>query len=129
LRQAFHTKAAHVANLVEDLRRTLAKAAASLGKKTGASIKARVEIGNVQDVIARECRRADLLVIGARGTNPLRDAILGTTAERLLGKCGCPVIVVKRSPERAYDKTLVAVDFSHASEEALRAALRLAPSA
>ena len=129
LRQAFHTKPAHVAKLVGDLRHTLAKGAAVLARKTGASIKAHVEIGTVHDVIAREFRRADLLVIGARGTNPLRDAILGTTAERLLGKCGCPVLVVKRPPERAYDRTLVAVDFSAPSEKALRAALRLAPDA
>ena len=129
LRQAFRRKPAHVANLVDDLRHTLARAGAALAKKTGASIEARVEIGAVLDVIARECRRADLLVVGAHGTNPLRDAILGTTAERLLGKCGRPVLVVKRPPERAYDKTLFAVDFSAPSEKALRAALRLAPQA
>jgi len=30
----------------------------------------------------------------------LRDAILGTTAERLLGKCRRPALVVKRPPRR-----------------------------
>jgi len=129
LRQAFRRKPAHVANLVEDLRHTLARAGAALAEKTGASIEARVEIGAVQDAIALECRRADLLVLGARGTNPLRDAILGTTAERLLGKCRCPVLVVKRPPEHAYAKALVAMDFSPAAKSALHAALRLAPEA
>ena len=129
LRQAFRTKPAHVANLVGDLRHTLARRAAVLAEETGASIRAQVEIGAVQDVIARECRRADLLVVGARGTNPLRDAILGTTAERLLGKCRRPVLVVKRPPEQAYAKALVAMDFSAPAKSALRAALRLAPEA
>jgi nucleotide-binding universal stress UspA family protein len=129
LRQAFRSKPAHVANLVEELRHTLARRAAVLAKETGASIEADVEIGDVQDVIARECRRADLLVLGARGTNPLRDAILGTTAERLLGKCRGPVLVVKRPPEQAYANALVAMDFSAPAKSALRAALRLAPEA
>ena len=129
LRQAFRRKPAHVASLVEDLRQTLARAGAALAQRTGASIEARVEIGAVQDIIVRECRRADLLVLGARGTNPLRDAILGTTAERLLGKCRRPVLVVKRPPEQAYARTLIAMDFSPAAKGALRAALRLAPEA
>ena len=129
LRQAFRRKPAHVAGLVEDLRQTLARAGAALAQRTGASIEARVEIGAVQDTIVRECRRADLLVLGARGTNPLRDAILGTTAERLLGKCRRPVLVVKRPPEQAYARALVAMDFSPAAKGALRAALRLAPEA
>src|SRR6185503_8403201 len=129
LRQAFRRKPAHVASLVEDLRQTLSRAGAALAKKTGASIEARVEIGAVQDTIAVECRRADLLVLGARGTNPLRDAILGTTAERLLGKCRVPVLVVKQPPEQAYDKALVAMDFSAPAKSALRVVLRLAPGA
>jgi nucleotide-binding universal stress UspA family protein len=129
LRQAFRTKPSHLANLVEDLRTTLTRAGAALARKTGASIVTRVEIGTVRDAIALECRRADLLVIGARGTNPLRDAMLGTTAERLLGKCRLPVLVVKRPPEQDYRKALVAMDFSASAESALRAALRLAPEA
>jgi len=129
LRQAFRRKPAHVASLVEDLRQTLARAGAALAQRTGASIEARVEIGAVQDTIVRECRRADLLVLGARGTNPLRDAILGTTAERLLGKCRVPVLVVKQPPEQAYDKALVAMDFSAPAKSALRVVLRLAPGA
>jgi nucleotide-binding universal stress UspA family protein len=129
LRQAFRTKPARVADLLDDLRRALARTGAALAKQTGASIASRVEIGAVQDVIAAQCRRADLLVVGAHGTNPLRDAILGTTAERLLGTCRRPVLVVKRPPEHAYARALVAMDFSAPAKSALRAALRLAPGA
>jgi nucleotide-binding universal stress UspA family protein len=68
-------------------------------------------------------------VLGARGTSPLRDAILGTTAERMLGKCSRPMLIVKRRAAHRYEQVLVALDFSPASEAALRASLHLAPQA
>jgi nucleotide-binding universal stress UspA family protein len=129
LRELFSAKPEGVANLVDDLRHVLTGAAAALAAKTGAPIASRVEIGEALDAVALECDRADLLVVGARGTNPLRDAILGTTAERLLGKCRHPMLVVKRPPARAYEKLLLAIDFSPPSEKALQVALRLAPRA
>jgi len=129
LREVLQAKPEGVANLVEDVRHTLKDAAAALAKATGASVVPRVEIGDAQDVIAQQCSDADLLVLGARGTSPLRDAILGTTAERLLGRCSRPMLIVKRRPARRYEQVLVALDFSPASEGALRASLRLAPQA
>lgn len=129
LREIFHAKPEGAANLVEDLRNMLTGVSSALAERTGASITSRIEIGEVLDVITRECSRADLLVLGARGTNPLHDVIVGTTAERLLGKCAHPILVVKRPPQRAYEKLLVAVDFSPPSERALRVALRVAPRA
>ena len=129
LRELFRAKPEGVRNLVEDLRRALTRAASALAKATGASIAPRVEIGEVLDVIASECNGADLLAMGARGTSPLRDALLGTTAERLLGKCKRPMLIAKRAAKRPYKDVLVAVDFSPASEDALRAVLRLMPQA
>jgi nucleotide-binding universal stress UspA family protein len=55
--------------------------------------------------------------------------ILGTTAERLLGRCRCPVIVARRPAHAAYRRAVVAVDFSAYSKAALEATLRLAPQA
>jgi nucleotide-binding universal stress UspA family protein len=129
LRELFQAKPAGVANLVRDLRRALARAASALARATGASITSRVEIGEVLDVIASECGSADLLALGARGTSRWRDALLGTTAERLLGKCARPMLIAKRPARRPYRQVLVAVDFSRASEDALRSALRLMPRA
>ncbi len=129
LREVLHAKPEGVANLVADVRHALDKAAAALAKATGAAVAGRVEIGDVQEVIAQECNGADLLVLGARGTSPLRDAILGTTAERLLGKCSRPMLIVKHRAARRYEQVLVALDFSPASEHALSATLRLAPQA
>jgi nucleotide-binding universal stress UspA family protein len=129
LRRLLHGKSKGVANLVDDLRHALNDAAAVLSKATGASVAARVEIGAVLEVITQQCGGADLLVLGARGTSPLRDAILGTTAERLLGRCARPMLVVKRRPTGRYERVLVALDFSRASANAMRATLRLAPQA
>jgi nucleotide-binding universal stress UspA family protein len=129
LRTLLQAKPDGVAKLLEDVRHTLSGAAAALAKTTGASVESRVEIGEVLEVIAAQTGRADLLALGARGTSPLRDAILGTTAERLLGKCAPPMLIAKRPAERPYEHVLVALDFSPVSEGALRAALRLAPRA
>src|SRR5262249_29603878 len=88
-----------------------------------------VVVGDVMQSILERAGTADLLAIGAHGTNPLKDLILGTTAERLAGRCTTPVLVVRVSPERPYSKVLVAVDLLPGSEQAMAAALALAGSA
>jgi universal stress protein A len=40
--------------------------------------------------------RADLIVMGARGTGALEDAVLGSTVNRVLGETECSVLVVKK---------------------------------
>lgn len=127
LRALLKVKPKGVANLVDDVREALTGAATRLAQATGAAVSTRIEIGEVLDVIAAECNSADLLVLGARGTNPLRDVILGTTAERLLGRCSGPMLIVKRRAVRPYERVIVGLDFSPVSEHALRAALRFAP--
>lgn len=41
--------------------------------------------------------RADLIVMGARGAGSLEDAVLGSTASRVLGDTECSVLVVKKT--------------------------------
>lgn len=72
---------------------------------------------------------ADLLVHGTRGTNPLRDLELGTTAERLRRTCRRPTLVVKRVAITAYEQVIVPVDFSPYSAPTLSMASRIAPHA
>ena len=129
LRDLLKTRPKGVARVLADAREALAEAAAALAKATGAPVSPRVEVGKVLQVIARQCHGADLLVLGARGTNPLRDAILGTTAEHLLGRCSRPMLIVKRRAARPYQRVVVGLDFSPASQDALRTALRLGPQA
>jgi len=88
-----------------------------------------VRIGTLIDEIVAEMTSMDMLVLGARGDSPFRDAILGTTAERLLRKSLKPVLVVKRPPQADYRSVLVPMDFSLHAMAALQAALALAPQA
>lgn len=72
---------------------------------------------------------ADLIVVGAHGEHPVRDLMLGTTAQKLLRMSPCPVLVVKRAPPFAYRTVLAPTDFSPPSRAALEAAAALLPAA
>jgi universal stress protein E len=72
---------------------------------------------------------ADLLVVGARGDNPLHHMLIGTTAERLLSKARRPMLVVRSAPEGDYQRVLVPMDFSPWSETAIPMARAVAPGA
>jgi nucleotide-binding universal stress UspA family protein len=111
--------------LVEDARHNLEQFAGSLGTQASA----RVAVGDVLDEIISSCDRNRLLAVGARGLSPLRDAILGTTAERLVGRCDCSILVVRKPAEKPYRSVLVAVDLLPGSENALTVAAQIAPGA
>jgi nucleotide-binding universal stress UspA family protein len=111
--------------LVEDTRRLLEEAAAA----TGVPAAPRLVLGEALDEIGSRCAQGGVLVVGARGSNPLRDAILGTTAERLVGRCECPVLVVRKAPQADYRSVLVAVDLLPGSAHAFAAAVAIAPDA
>jgi nucleotide-binding universal stress UspA family protein len=67
---------------------------------------------------------SDLIVIGCRGA-ALDYIFLGGTAEHVIRRAPCPVVVVRRPPDAALrlHKILVPVDFSPASVAAARYAL------
>jgi nucleotide-binding universal stress UspA family protein len=88
-----------------------------------------VRTGAVLDEITAVSKSADLLALGARGWNPLRDLILGTTAERLLRSGSGPVLIVKRPAIEPYRRVIVPVDFTPHSTLAVGAALIIAPDA
>lgn len=129
LRQLFRVPEEAEAKLVADAQHTLNELAAELTGKAGRMPTAQVRVGRVVDEVLAASAQADLLVLGARGWNPVRDMILGTTAERLLRRCPHPVLVTKRVPQGAYQRVLVPVDFSPCSAAALQLALRIAPRA
>ena len=72
---------------------------------------------------------ADLVVLGARGASVMRHLLLGSTAERMLRRASCPMLVVKQVPRDRYRTLLVPVDFSLCSLRAIRHARALAPAA
>lgn len=85
--------------------------------------------GRVMDEILVAAASSDLVVLGPRGINPVRDFILGSTAERMARMIECPMLVVKQDPQIPYENVLVPVDFSDYSAPALRFAADLAPGA
>jgi nucleotide-binding universal stress UspA family protein len=85
--------------------------------------------GRVMDEILAAAASSDLVVLGPRGVNPLRDFILGSTAERMARMIECPMLVVKQDPQLPYENVLVPVDFSDYSVPALRFASEVAPGA
>lgn len=117
------------ARLVAEAESMLIKIASDVAEKTGLVPASQVSVGHVQDEILSLSHKADMLVLGARGMNPVRDAILGTTAERLLRKCAKPILIAKRPPQETYRRVLVPVDFSPYSAGALQMAARIAPRA
>jgi nucleotide-binding universal stress UspA family protein len=81
-------------------------------------------------------RSAGLLVIGPRRSNPLREWISGTQAERLIRLCRIPTLVVKRpaTPGRnavfasgaepgCYGRVLVSVDLRPEAVDLIKAAM------
>lgn len=90
-----------------------------------------VATGAVSATLAHRAdeRAADLLVLGARGEGFMRHLLLGSTAERMLGRATRPMLIVKQAAHRPYRSVLVAVDFSSSSLEAVRLARAVAPKA
>lgn len=72
---------------------------------------------------------ADLLVIGARGDNPVRDFLLGSNAERVLRKTMRAVLIVRNNAMNEYRHILVPTDLSTHARDALQLALQLTPRA
>jgi len=115
--------------LRDDTERSLNDMIEDIAGKREIAARAVVKTGHVLNQILSESESADLLVLGSHGRNPLRDLILGTTAERLLGKSKRPVLVAKRPPRAMYEQVIVPVDFSAYSAPALRLSRLIAPTA
>lgn len=80
---------------------------------------------------------ADLLVVPTRASAGIKRFFLGSTAERLVQHCPCPVLIGRKSPAQLpmdlpagpalrIDKILVPADFSSCSLEGLRYAIQFA---
>ncbi len=98
----------------------------SLAEAGGVETRVSVQRGDPAGIILlhARARAADLIVLGGASTR----RGFGTLAERVARQAPCPTLVVPPSAigTPAYDNVLCAVDFSPASEEAVRTALRMA---
>lgn len=87
-----------------------------------------IRAGNPARLIADEVAGGagtDLLVLGPHRRRPVRDALEGTIAEKVLGSRKCAVLMVNTRPEAQYRRVLLALDVSPASLGAVRAAGQL----
>lgn len=109
----------------------LGRLAGDLQTLAGRPVHAEVRDGALLPSIdaAAEAASADLLVLGARGSGVLSRLALGSTAERMLRRSTRPMLVVRQKPRAAYQRLLVAVDFSAWSAPTVQLAHLLAPAA
>jgi len=83
-----------------------------------------VELDRLADGDARS-----LVVVGAHGGHGVREALLGSTADRLLRSGRMPVLLVRNLPGNGYRRVALATDFSSVSRQAALLGLALAPGA
>lgn len=78
---------------------------------------------------AAERRRVDLIVVGTARYEPWGRMMMGSTVDTLARRASVPILVVKMRAKRAYERGVVATDFSEASRQALEIASRMLPDA
>lgn len=81
----------------------------------------------LQEIMAAAKGR-QLLVLGTAGRHPWRDMFIGSTADRLLRKAPCPMLVVKKSPLKPYRRVLLPVDLENSDAADLRVQFAAASS-
>jgi len=88
-----------------------------------------VSVGKVDDVLedAATSLAPDLMVVGTHGRTGIARFLLGSTAEHVVRRAPCSVLVSRGATGHNPDarKVLVAVDFSPASDKALRQAIAM----
>lgn len=114
-----------------DARKSLSNEARHLARAVarGVVIDQSVKVGSPAAEIAAcaASTNAELIVMGRGGSRALRDAFLGSTAERVIRRGQLPVLAVRLAPREAYRRPAVALDLEPGSEDALDLMLRLIP--
>lgn len=89
--------------------------AASAKAHPDARVESAVRIGEPSVEIAAFAAEteADLVILGAHRRAGLRDAFIGTTAERAVRALRVPALIIRKSGEGRYRKPVVAIDLAH----------------
>ncbi len=108
------------------LRRQMTNQADRLGLKAEELAGMILEPGPAHQMIMATARRkaADLIVVGAT-ESPRLSKLFGSTADRVVRKATCPVLVVRRELPIPPTRVLLPVDFSFLSAEAFREGLNV----
>jgi nucleotide-binding universal stress UspA family protein len=105
----------------------LESAAARLGLGRAELAGTTLERGAAHRVLLDAAQRcdADLIVIGAAESDAARARLIGATADRVVRKADCPVLLVRRELALPPARVLLPVDLSAAAAEALGQGLAL----
>lgn len=111
------------------MRDRLVALAGSLKSQIGLAVSAQFGLGEPAVAIEShvQAKAADVVVLARRSQPDAPGA--GSTLLRVLHRTPCPVLVVRRSAERDYERLLAAVDLRDVSKRAAAAAVALFPRA
>lgn len=125
-----HTSSISPDAIKQGVVKLLKEAGDVISKEGIASVETEVAIGSAFDQIVKYAvdRDVNLVVIGAGDKKETDKYQLGVTAEKVMRACPKPVWVTKRGCAPDLGNILVPVDFSDASERALRNAVLMAKS-
>lgn len=117
--------------MIEETRRALQAIAADATRNAGVTAHIELSSGLVTYDLPVFVSKAsvDLVLLGAQGASKVPSLMLGSTTTRLLRKSQCPILIVRQPTRGAYQRILIAIDFSPASEKAIRLAREIAPNA
>jgi nucleotide-binding universal stress UspA family protein len=95
----------------------------------GVSVGVQVTIDSPASAIAAaaDSSEAELVVMGRGSPRGLRDAVLGSTAERVIRKSQVPVLAVRTPARAAYRRPMVALDIDECAKDVVQFLLRLLP--
>lgn len=87
----------------------------------------RIETGAPHRVLLETAKEigADLIVVGATGSGPLAAELLGSTADRVVRKAACPVLIVRGELRMPPREVLAPVDLSTLSGDSFRRGLQI----
>jgi nucleotide-binding universal stress UspA family protein len=119
----------HLSRAIEEAKRIFEKEVGEIGLDETNGFSVHVESGGPAETILHEAgkRNASIIVVGLSSDATLLGAFRGTTADKLLRRGHCPVLVVKTRANRPYMQIVVAIDPSEPSRKALDFALHSFP--
>ncbi len=117
-RRAFEEARAALAREANRLSKTLAKASS-----VGHAVTVGSPAAEIADCALRT--KADLVVMGRGAGRPVRDAFLGSTAERVARQGRVPVLVVRLAPRARYRRPALGLDLDKTADGVIAMALRV----
>lgn len=107
----------------------LKSVADAVAREHGFRLEPELSAGRALTELTRMAADHDLVALGARGIHQIRERLVGTLPQRLLGRIHKPLLVIRRAPDNDYGPVVVGVDFSDDARRAVEWAEAIAPDA